>query len=170
MNRIIIAPLAATAINQLIDVAHRAWHAHYPGIITVEQIDYMLQIGYNPAVITQEMERQGIAWFSIMDGTSMIGFMAVGPYETDIVKLHKLYLLPEYHGKGIGSLALARVEQVARDMNARRIVLNVNKQNHRAIRAYERAGWLVIDEVVNDIGNGFVMDDFVMSKQIYDQS
>ena len=166
MTRIHIAPLETTAIQQLIEVANRAWHAHYPGIITVEQIDYMLQLCYNPTVITHEIRDQGIIWLTIMDETTMIGFLSVGPYDTSTVKLHKLYLLPEYHGKGIGSLALARAEQVALDMEARRIVLNVNKQNHKAIRAYEHSGWRITAELVNDIGNGFKMDDFVMSKQI----
>jgi GNAT superfamily N-acetyltransferase len=166
MTRIHIAPLETTAIQQLIEVANRAWHAHYPGIITVEQIDYMLQLWYNRGVITHEMEDQGIIWLTIMDDATMIGFLSMGPYDADTVKLHKLYLLPEYHGKGIGSLALSRAEQVAREMEARRIVLNVNKRNHKAIRAYEHSGWQITAELVNDIGNGFIMDDFVMSKQI----
>jgi len=95
----------------------------------------------------------------------MIGLISVGPYGINTVKLHKLYLLPEYHGKGIGALALARVEKVARKAGAHTIVLNVNKRNAKAIRAYERAGWRISEEVVNDIGNGYVMDDFVMTKK-----
>lgn len=165
-----IVPLATTAIPQLIDVARRAWHAHYPGIITVEQIEYMLKLSYTPGVITEEMESRGIAWLAIMDNATMIGFISAGPYDADSIKLHKLYLLPEYHGKGIGSLALSRVEQLARDMHAGKVVLNVNKQNHKAIRAYQRAGWRITDQVVHHIGNGFVMDDFVMSKEINPRS
>jgi GNAT superfamily N-acetyltransferase len=82
------------------------------------------------------------------------------------MKLHKLYLLPEYHGTGIGARALAAVEQTARDNAATALVLNVNRHNLKAIRAYERAGWHVAEEVVADIGNGYVMDDFVMTKQL----
>ena len=45
-------------------------------------------------------------------------------------------------------------------------MLNVNRNNTKAIRAYERAGWHVAEEIVADIGNGYVMDDYVMSKQL----
>lgn len=166
MKQITFSPLKIADIDQLIDVAQRSWRAHYPGIITVEQIDYMLELGYNRAVIMKEMTEEGITWLSILDGETIIGLISTGPYGAGTIKLHKLYVLPEYHGKGIGAMALARVEQVARNAGARKIVLNVNKRNAKAIRAYERSGWRISEEVVNDIGNGHVMDDFVMIKQI----
>jgi diamine N-acetyltransferase len=170
MKQITFSLLKISDIDQLIDVAQRSWHAHYPGIITVEQIDYMLELGYNRAVITKEICEEGITWLSIMDGETIIGLISAGPYGADTIKLHKLYLLPEYHGKGIGAMALARVEQIAQQAGAHKIVLNVNKHNTKAIRAYERAGWRITEEVVNDIGNCYVMDDFVMTKQIVKES
>lgn len=166
MDNIRICPLLPGQVDELIAVARRVWHAHYPGIISAEQIEYMLEKGYTRQLILDEIEFQGITWLTIMDGTKMIGFVSIGPYGAYTVKLHKLYLQPEYHGKGIGAMALARIEQVARATNSRAVVLNVNKQNGKAIRSYERSGWSIFDEVVNDIGNGFVMDDFVMSKRV----
>jgi GNAT superfamily N-acetyltransferase len=93
----------------------------------------------------------------------MIGFASLGPYAPATMKLHKLYLLPDYHGKGVGARALAEVVLIAKSNAAAALVLNVNRNNTKAIRAYERSGWRVTKEVVVDIGNGFVMDDFVMT-------
>ena len=112
------------------------------------------------------MENQGVIWLAIRTGDVMIGFASLGPYAPDSMKLHKLYLLPDYHGTGIGACALAEVEQIARDNAATALVLNVNRHNPKAIHSYERAGWQIAQEVVIDIGNGFVMDDFVMTKQL----
>jgi GNAT superfamily N-acetyltransferase len=166
MHQITINPLRSDDIDELISVARRIWHAHYPGIISVQQIDYMLERGYNRAVILDEMARQGIAWLAITDDSTMIGFVSVGPHGADTIKLHKLYLLPEYHGKGIGAQALEKVEQIALASDVHTVVLNVNKLNAKAIRSYERAGWHISAQVINDIGNGYVMDDFIMTKQI----
>ena len=166
MDQISISTLTADDIDTLIPLAYRIWHAHYPGIITPEQIDYMLERGYTRPVILDEINNQGVIWLAIKSGDTMIGFAALGPYAPQSMKLHKLYLLPEYHGAGIGARALAEVERIARDNAASTLVLNVNKHNSRAIHAYERAGWQVAEEVVADIGNGFVMDDFVMTKQL----
>jgi GNAT superfamily N-acetyltransferase len=153
-------------IDSLLQLAYRIWHAHYPGIITVEQIDYMLARGYSREIIIDEIEHQSISWMVIRDGITMIGFISVGPYGDGVMKLHKLYLLPDYHGQGIGRRALAEVEQIAKQYNAATLVLNVNRHNRKAITAYQHAGWHVADEVDVDIGNGFQMNDFVMAKQL----
>jgi len=166
MDSINIRRMTEADIDILLPLAGRIWHAHYPAIITVEQIDYMLAKGYTREVILEEMRNRGVIWLAIMSGDEMIGFASLGPHAPGIMKLHKLYLLPEHHGTGIGALALAEVERIARDNAASTLVLNVNKHNTKAIRAYERAGWLVAEEVVVDIGGGFVMDDFVMARKL----
>lgn len=166
MDQITITVLNDTDIETLIVLAHKIWHEHYPGIITVEQIDYMLARGYTRQVIQDEMSCQGVIWLTIRSGETMIGFVALGPHALGTMKLHKLYLLPDYHGTGIGARTLAEVEQIARDNDAAMLVLNVNRHNTKAIRAYERAGWHVAEEIVADIGNGYVMDDYLMMKQL----
>lgn len=166
MDTITFPPLQPAEIDELILLAHRIWHAHYPGIITVEQIDYMLERGYTHAVIQDEIEKQGVFWRAIKDGEVMIGFIAIGPHGEGAMKLHKLYLLPEYHGLGIGSRALAEAERIARQQKAATLVLNVNRHNPKAISAYKRAGWHIAEETVVEIGNGYVMDDYVMAKPL----
>ena len=166
MADITFSPLRNEEIDDLTRLAHRIWHAHYPGIITVEQIDYMLKRGYTRTVIENEISALGIFWIAIKDGDDMIGFISVGPHGEGIFKLHKLYLLPEYHGLGIGSQALAETERIARQQKVAKLVLNVNRHNPKAISAYKRAGWQIAEETVVEIGGGYVMDDYLMVKNI----
>lgn len=81
-------------------------------------------------------------------------------------KLHKLYLLPELHGHGLGSRLLQHVEHEARKLGGCRMILTVNKRNAKAIAAYQRNGFVIAESVVTDIGGGFVMDDYVMAKDL----
>jgi len=166
MDQVTITRLDETEIDILIPLAYRIWHAHYPGIITPQQIDYMLERGYTRQVIMDEIGSQGVIWLAIKAGDEMIGFASLGPYAPGTMKLHKLYLLPDRHGTGIGARALAEVEQIARENAASALVLNVNRHNSKAIRAYQRAGWRIAETVVVEIGNGYVMDDYVMAKQL----
>jgi len=161
-----IETAALDDIPALISLARKIWHAHYPGIITVDQIDYMLAQGYAVEKITAEIAVEDITWLKILDGTTMIGFAAFGPYGERQIKLHKLYLEVDRHSQGIGAAALAEIEQRAVAKGATSIVLNVNKDNHKAIKSYRRSGYQVAESVTVAIGSGFIMDDYVMRKEL----
>lgn len=150
------------------DIARLAgvsWRACYPGIITPEQIEYMLARMYAPGVLHDEILAQGIVYDCLWVDDELAGFAAYGPMpEPGVMKLHKLYLLPARQGCGLGSRLLQQVEREVRVRGARRLILSVNKRNARAIAAYLRNGFAVAESVVTDIGNGFVMDDYLMAK------
>ena len=143
------------------------WRAHYPGIISAEQIDYMLARGYaREALAPFVVEPQsGIALAE--RGGELLGFAAWLPADArDALKLDKLYVRPRHHGEGIGSALVDHVADVARAGGRSRLVLNVNRRNDAAIRWYERSGFVVRERGDFPIGNGFVMEDFIMEKPL----
>jgi ribosomal protein S18 acetylase RimI-like enzyme len=73
-----------------------------------------------------------------------------------------LYLLPSSQGNGVGKALLLEVAKRAREARQKSLVLNVNKQNKKAIDFYRVLGFVTIRQEVNDIGSGYVMDDDVM--------
>jgi len=152
------------AISELAGVI---WRACYPGIITNEQIDYMLAWMYSPDVLRDEIRSQGICYDQLLVDGKPAGFASYGPTsEAGVMKLHKLYLLPEMHGRGLGSRLLQHVERKVRAGAGHRLMLFVNKRNTRAIASYRRNGFVIAESVVTDIGGGFVMDDYVMAKDL----
>ena len=83
-----------------------------------------------------------------------------------VVFINKLYLQPAMHGLGLGAAALNWISQRALEMQCPRLRLRVNKHNAHAIRAYLRAGFHFTEDVVTDIGSGYVMDDYIMEKPL----
>jgi diamine N-acetyltransferase len=144
----------------LMKLARQIWAITYQDILSPAQFDYMIQMMYAPDVIEKEIG-EGIVFEMVKDGTVPVGFISYGPYAQGVIKLHKLYLSKEYHGMGVGSQMLSRVKEIARTLGAKKLLLNVNKQNARAIRAYERNGFKRVREEKNPIGNGYFMDDYV---------
>ena len=143
------------------------WRACYPGIISREQIEYMLARMYSLETLRREVREQGIRFALLLVEGKHAGFASYGPAEeAGIMKLHKLYLLRELQGRGLGSLLLQHCERAVAEMGARRLILAVNKRNEKAIAAYRRNGFTVAESVVSDIGNGFVMDDYIMAKDL----
>ena len=162
-----IVSAAEEHLPSIIELAGVIWRACYPGIISHAQIDYMLARMYALDVLRDEIRSQGIRYDRLLVEDVLSGFASYGPAtEPGVVKLHKLYLLPELQGHGLGSRLLQHVEREVRAGGAHRLILFVNKRNARAIKAYQRNGFVIAESVVTDIGGGFVMDDYIMAKNL----
>jgi diamine N-acetyltransferase len=149
------------------ELAYKIWHQYYPGIISVDQVNYMLQLMYSSPTLNRELMSEVIYELvldSQVDQQVTVGFFSY-QYEKDKnrVKLNKLYLLPEFHGQGIGQLMLSHVKAAGTRYKAHQIYLTVNKDNQQAIKAYKKFGFAITESMVNDIGGGHVMDDFIMT-------
>ena len=150
----------------LASLARRVWRIHYPGIITEGQIDYMLDRGYAIPTLEAELDA-GIAFPLLWSDGKLVGLASFGPGgQPGEVKLHKLYLDPDFHRRGLGQQLLNWIETEASGHGFKRIILQVNKQNAKAIAAYRRRGFTVRTSLVVDIGQGYLMDDYLMEKDI----
>lgn len=150
------------------ELARRSWESAYVGIISKEQIKYMLEKMYSADEISGHLKNPEYHYYLILDenNNSFEGFMGYEhQYEKATTKLHRIYLIPESKGKGFGKGALDFLKQKLSASEDNRIILNVNKENN-AKNFYESQGFRVYDEVVLDIGDGFVMDDYLMEFSI----
>ena len=158
------SPADAEAIAR---VAREIWYLHYPGIITVGQIDYMLGERYRPDIIADQIKANEAWWDKLEVGSWLAGFAGYEPGATaGSVKLDKLYVHPRVQGCGYGYALVQHVEACSRARGFSSLYLQVNKGNTASIAFYRKAGFAVTDNVRVDIGNGYVMDDFVMSKHL----
>jgi ribosomal protein S18 acetylase RimI-like enzyme len=149
------------------ELAQVIWRRHYPGIITVEQIEYMLARGYSLDALRRFITEEGAGLDLAYLRDRLAGFAAYyRPDQPDELKLDKLYVHQDFHGRGVGRNLIASAEAAAMAQRRTTLILNVNKKNVQAIRAYERNGFLVRETVVVDIGGGFVMDDYIMAKRL----
>jgi ribosomal protein S18 acetylase RimI-like enzyme len=148
-------------------LAQVVWRKHYPGIITPEQIEYMLARGYARAALRRFLSEEGAGLdLAHVDGR-FAGFAAYHRSESpDELKLDKLYIDQQFQSQGVGRRLIEATEAAAHAQRRTTIILNVNKNNAQAIRAYARNGFVVREAVVVDIGAGFVMDDYIMAKRL----
>lgn len=165
-----ILPATEEHLPALAELAGIIWRQHYPGIISPAQIEYMLGQMYALDTLRTELREKQIRFVRLLVGERFVGFASFGPQpEPGVMKLHKCYLLPEMHGRGYGSLLLQHCEREVRRLSAKRLILAVNKHNTKAVAAYQRNGFVVVESVITDFGSGFVMDDYLMAKELRDQ-
>jgi ribosomal protein S18 acetylase RimI-like enzyme len=162
-----ILPLAAADIEPLTALVREIWYQHYPGIITVKQIEYMLEQRYSPDAIRAEIGSGAARWVKLLVNGELGGFASFEPDGVRrAVKLDKLYVHALFRGKGCGAALVRHVEQAARAQGCDHVYLQVNRNNFDSIAVYRRLGFEVIDRVKTDIGDGFYMDDYVMAKDV----
>lgn len=147
------------------DIADEVWPKTFAPILPPEQIPYMMRMMYAPEVMEREL-REGYHFAALLVDGVPSGYVSWSPYHSDTAKLHKVYLLTSCHGKGFGRMMLDYVSETCRSAGFRRLRLNVNKHNERAISVYRRNGFETVESVKNDIGGGFFMDDYVMEKRL----
>jgi len=162
-----ISPVTPSCAPAVCALAREIWYQHYPGIITVRQIDYMLDQRYRPETILEQIA-SGRAWWDKIEVEGRLAGFA--QYELGSkpgsMKLDKIYVHSRYRGKGYGSALLAHVEAATRGKGMRTLYLQVNKGNSSSIAVYRRNGFEVTGSIKVDIGGGFFMDDYVMEKTV----
>lgn len=146
-------------------LAEKSWNSAYSEILSRDQIEYMLGEMYSEKEISSQIQNPNYHYYIILNKGKEAGFIGFEfHYETDTTKLHRIYLLEDFKGKGLGKKGLQFLKEKVLESSDTRIILNVNKDNP-ARQVYESQGFKVFHEEVFDIGNGFVMDDYLMQYQ-----
>lgn len=147
------------------ELSFRIWPQTYAGIISPEQIDYMLGMMYSESSLLKQME-DGAQFILVYDDQSVpVAFASYQAIGSTVYKLHKIYVLPDQQGKGTGRYIIDHICRIIKPGGATALQLQVNR-NNKAKEFYERLGFAVIEMIKLDIGSGFVMDDYVMEKKI----
>jgi len=161
-----ILPAGPGDAERIAALAREIWHAHYPGIISAAQIEYMLAQRYDPQVIRDELKRSDFWWDKLEVDKVMIGFSSYFLSSPEEMKLDKLYVKQDSQRQGYGGMLIERAAAVARAQGCARLALAVNRNNRSAIAAYGKYGFVIRGTAVKDIGGGFVMDDYIMEKRL----
>jgi hypothetical protein len=154
-----IAVVKATIedIPTIREIAHITWQPTFREILSQEQIEYMLEMMYSEKALKEQIEVKKHQFFLAKEDERILGYLSV---EVDynqqpMTKIHKIYILPD----------LQKAEQVALENNNTILSLNVNRFN-KALKFYETVGFSITKTEDINIGNGYLMEDFVMEKNL----
>lgn len=143
-------------------LAEKSWATTYNDILSKDQLDYMMEMMYSEETLGKHFENPDYQYYLVKENETFLGFIGFElQYEKETTKLHRIYFLKESQGKGLGKKTLDFLKNEVKKSRNKRIILTVNKNNN-ARKFYESQGFRVYDEAVFDIGNGYVMDDYLM--------
>ena len=143
-------------------IALNTWPHTFANILTPDQIEYMLEMMYSISSLEDQLNVRGHEFAIGFEDNKPVGFAGYElNIEKSVIKIHKLYFLPEAQGKGYGKSMIDYLIEASLKYNIENITLNVNRFN-KAIGFYNHLGFKISGEEVIDIGSGYVMDDYVM--------
>lgn len=161
-----ISVTTADGLKIIINLTKKIWPVAYGEILTMAQLDYMIDKFYNETALLELIDKGHVFYLAQDNNNNYVGFVSHElNSEPNKTKIHKIYVLPETQGTGLGRQFFELVKEKAIENNQKAIFLNVNKQNN-AIYFYTKLGFTKVKDEVIDIGEGYVMDDYVMEIKI----
>ena len=168
-----IRALIASDVPALCALAREIWRAHYPGIISKAQIEYMLNERYDETVIHEELKRLDLWWDVLMLNGKIAGYTSYFWADltnvvnaADTIKIDKLYLHPRVHRHGYGRMLIDHIARRMSGQGCKCLTLGVNRHNQSAIAAYLKHGFQITETSLKQIGGGFRMDDYIMVRAV----
>ena len=152
-------------IKELAELANEIWHEYWPCLLSEEQINYMVEIFQSKNAIKKQLEAENYSYYFLIKDNIKCGYFGISR-KRDYLFLSKLYIKKEYRHQGLGKIAFEKIIEIAQTLGYSSIKLTVNKNNKNTIDAYLKYRFAIIDKAVTDIGNGFVMDDYIMEYRI----
>ena len=156
-----VTKATASDIPLIRQLSFATWPQTYSDVISKEQIEYMLQMMYNPATLQKQMQEDGCTFIIVYDDKEPVAFASYNETEPQLWKLNKIYILPPQQGKGTGKFIINYIVDEIKAKHAKALQLQVNRDN-KAKNFYEKLGFKIIQTADFDIGNGYFMNDYVM--------
>lgn len=147
-------------LKEVASAANVIWHEYFPFLLSDEQIDYMVDKFQSFDAIKEQTKHEHYKYYQVLIDEKMVGYIGL-KFEPDRLFLSKLYLKKEARGNDYASKMMDFVFDVARKQCYESVYLTCNKYNENSLKVYVKKGFKRIDEAVIDIGNGFVMDDYI---------
>lgn len=164
---ITIIPATSNDYKTIQDIARLTWPVTYGEILSKAQLDYMLDAFYNEEILKDSVANKGHHFVLAKEGEETLGFASYEHHynQKNQTKIHKIYILPQTQGKGIGKKLIDYVEKAAKENGSEILSLNVNRFN-KALHFYQKLGFEIVDEVNIELEHGYLMEDYVMEKKL----
>ena len=159
-----IEKISLKDLQRIIELAEKTWEPTYKEILSKEQLIYMFEMMYSEAVLRKRMLNVNDFYISKINQID-VGFLETVKNDEYKLYISKIYVDPNYQKKGIGKYLIEFLEKKAISMKFKSLKLNVNRYNP-AQHFYTRIGFRIEKQIDIEIGNGYLMEDYIMEKEL----
>jgi GNAT superfamily N-acetyltransferase len=146
-------------LDLISELADKIWNAHYVPIIGQAQVDYMLNRMYSRQSLEEQLTQKKHSFYLVALEEDIPGFVSLHREQNNDWFLNKFYILPHKAARGLGTQVLEALKEL---LQPDKITLTVNRQNYKSVNFYFKNNFKISHVADFDIGDGYVMNDFVM--------
>ena len=126
---------------------------------TEENMRKYLEEAYAAEKLAAELNDPDVYFYFAKEGEQVIGYLKLnaGASQTELkdkeaLEIERIYVLSSWHGKNVGQLLYDKAIEVARQLGVDYVWLGVWEKNPRAIRFYQRNGFVEFDQHIFRLG------------------
>ncbi|MBO0358028.1 GNAT family N-acetyltransferase [Hymenobacter sp. BT186] len=160
MHPITIRQATSQDLDVLQQIGRQTFRETFSATNSAENMKRYLEEGFSGEKLLAELQNpHSTFYFAELAGT-VIGYLKVntGPAQTEAqsvsaLEIERIYVLQAYHGQQIGQVLYNQAMQLAVQANADYVWLGVWEENPRAIRFYQKNGFVAFDKHVFMLGD-----------------
>lgn len=138
---------------------------------TDENMAAYLEEGFSEEKLGKELQNEYSQFYFAEKDGQVIGYLKVNAgnaqsekEDPNSIEIERIYVLQKYHGKQVGALLYEQALAIAKARKSPYIWLGVWEENPRAIRFYEKNGFVEFGEHIFQLGDDAQRD--VLMKKI----
>ncbi|GIV44712.1 MAG: N-acetyltransferase [Bacteroidia bacterium] len=160
MSNIEIRKVTTNDLEELQKIGRMTFYETFASGNTEENMNKYLDEAFSFTKLTTELSDNNAEFYFATLDNKVIGYLKLnfGQSQTELqdnkaVEIERIYVLKEYHGKGVGQLLYDKAIKIARQKNAEYVWLGVWEENPRAINFYKKNGFVEFDKHIFKLGN-----------------
>ncbi|MFT3904295.1 MAG: GNAT family N-acetyltransferase [Niabella sp.] len=172
MHNIEIKKVTLNDIKELQKIGSQTFYETFSAVNTEENMNQYLEEKFSIEKLTAELNDENSLFYFAVSDNYVIGYLKLntGQSQTELqdskaLEIERIYVLQAYHGKKVGQVLYEKAMQVAQQKNVPYVWLGVWEENLRAMRFYQKNGFVAFDKHVFRLGNE-EQTDMMMKKEL----
>ncbi len=160
MENIVIKKVTPDEIDLLQNIGRQTFLETFAAENSAENMQKYLEEGFSFEKLMVELLDKNAVFYFAWINKNVIGYLKLnfGSSQTELkddkaVEIERIYVLKEFHGKKVGQVLYEKALQVAKQASAAYVWLGVWEKNTRAIRFYQKNGFVAFDKHLFKLGD-----------------
>ena len=167
-----ITSLTVSDVSILRGIARDTFIETFSEANKAEDMERYLTENFSEEQLARELSNPDSFFYVAEVNGHVVGYLKLNtahaqtePQAANALEIERIYVLGTHHGHGVGQALYHHAMSVAEDRKASYVWLGVWEHNHRALRFYEKNGFIAFGTHIFQLGND-QQTDILMKKSV----